>query len=155
MLTFVLLAAPVTPLAVGIVGGGLAGLSCAFHLVASGAHNLSITVYEGSSRWGGRVHSGAFPDGTVFEYGGELIDSSHRSLRRLAEGFGLVLDDLLADQAGLQPVHRVVGYPDAGGGGSAGPRLYTRDEAGEDFYNRVDPATNRSVFQQVYADFQT
>jgi monoamine oxidase len=80
---------------VAIVGGGIAGLTCALTLRD---RNLASTVYEASGRIGGRMFSNTstFACGQVAEWGGELIDTSHRTVRRLARRYGLALDDLLA-----------------------------------------------------------
>lgn len=82
---------------VAIVGGGLAGLACAYELRKAG---LLATVYEGSARLGGRCFSNrsSFP-GQVAENGGELIDTYHVATLRLAGELGLQLDDLLAYDA--------------------------------------------------------
>src|SRR5262245_8721590 len=57
---------------IGIIGGGIAGLSCALTLADRG---LASTVYEASDRIGGRMHSnvGYFLDGQTSEWCGELI----------------------------------------------------------------------------------
>ncbi len=79
-------------LRVAIVGGGLSGLTAAWHLQRAG---LRPTVYEGSSRAGGRIHSatGVVGEGLVTELGAEFIDSNHRDVRALARAFGLELID--------------------------------------------------------------
>ncbi|MES2103532.1 MAG: NAD(P)/FAD-dependent oxidoreductase [Pseudomonadota bacterium] len=77
-----------------IVGAGLGGLACAYELKKAG---IRATVYEASERLGGRCYSNttSFP-GQVAENGGELIDTGHFELRKLAAELGLTLDDLLA-----------------------------------------------------------
>src|SRR5262245_14146128 len=82
---------------IAVVGGGIAGLSCALQLADAG---LSSTVYEASSRLGGRMHSnvGYFNDNQVSEWCGELIDSNHNTVQTLARRFGLNLVDLAAAQ---------------------------------------------------------
>ncbi|MFM7037795.1 MAG: flavin monoamine oxidase family protein [Planctomycetaceae bacterium] len=77
---------------VGIVGGGLAGLIAARTLRRYG---VNVTLYEGSSRIGGRVTSlrGLFP-GQVAENGGELIDNLHKTMLGLAREFDLQLEDV-------------------------------------------------------------
>lgn len=79
-----------------IVGAGLAGLSCADRLVRAG---LQPIIYEARpDRVGGRCWSSrGWADGQVAEHGGEFLDSRHRRMRRLAERFGLQLDDLFAE----------------------------------------------------------
>jgi monoamine oxidase len=77
---------------VGIVGAGLAGLSCGHELKKSG---VNATLYEASSRPGGRCYSlrGVFP-GQVAERGGELIDNLHKTMIAYAREFGLTLEDI-------------------------------------------------------------
>ncbi len=74
-----------------IVGGGLAGLRCAHRLWTR--RGLRSTVYEWDDRLGGRVDTlrGVFAGGQIVERCGEFISSEHRSMRRLAAGFGLTL----------------------------------------------------------------
>jgi monoamine oxidase len=83
---------------IAIIGGGIAGLTAALTLQDKG---LAATVYEASSRIGGRMHSdrdGYWADNQVSESCGELIDSGHTTILRLADRFGLTVDDLLAAQ---------------------------------------------------------
>src|SRR5690242_2332908 len=56
-----------------IVGGGLAGLTCAYRLQQNG---IAADLYEASARPGGRCWTlrGAFDEGQTVERGGELID---------------------------------------------------------------------------------
>jgi monoamine oxidase len=77
---------------IAIVGGGIAGLTCALHLADLG---LASTVYEASGRIGGRMFSntsGYWDNNQVSEWGGELIDTGHRTIRGLARRFELDLD---------------------------------------------------------------
>jgi monoamine oxidase len=78
---------------VAIVGGGIAGLTCAWRLTQAG---VPVRIYEAQERIGGRMWSltGAFPEGQVCELGGELIDSNHEKIRALAAELQLELDDL-------------------------------------------------------------
>jgi len=83
---------------VAIVGGGIAGLTCADTLRAAGVH---ATLYEGRDRLGGRIWSmgGAFPGpvefpGQVVERGGEFIDTTHLTMKAYAQEFGLALEDV-------------------------------------------------------------
>lgn len=80
-----------------IVGGGIAGLNCALTLADAG---FASTVYEASGRIGGRMFSNRtnYFGGQITEWGGELIDSGHRTVRRLATRYGLTLDNLLNAQ---------------------------------------------------------
>ena len=95
----------VTTPRIAIVGGGLAGLTCAYRLRRAG---VIATVYEGNSRLGGRCWTirGAFDGGQVAEHGGELIDQYHKEIRNLAQELGLNLDNLLAaEQNGTEPFY--------------------------------------------------
>ena len=80
---------------VAVVGAGIAGLSAALKLADNG---IDCTVYEAGNRVGGRMFSNTsyFEQGQVFEWGGEFIDTGHRTMRRLARRFDLPLDNLLA-----------------------------------------------------------
>ena len=79
------------PADVGVVGAGLAGLYAAYVLAGK---RLGAQVYEAGPQVGGRVASlrGVFP-GQVAERGAELIDTTHVTLRNLAVGMGLTLED--------------------------------------------------------------
>ncbi len=93
-----------TTLEVAIVGGGTAGLHCALRLKEAG---IDSNVFEAQKRSGGRMFSarGLFPEDEtqVCELGGELIDTGHSTLFAMAEEFGLVLDDRMANlPAGFQ-----------------------------------------------------
>ena len=79
-------------LSVGIVGAGLAGLACADALTSRG---IRATVYEASSRSGGRCWSlDRFFPGQVAERGGELIDNLHKTMLGYAKRFRLSLEDV-------------------------------------------------------------
>jgi monoamine oxidase len=91
-------AAPRRNVSVGIVGAGLAGLSAADTLAAKG---IAATIYEGRDRIGGRQWSmgGSFPGpvmfpGQVVERGGELIDTTHITMKGYAKQLGLKLEDV-------------------------------------------------------------
>jgi monoamine oxidase len=84
---------------VAVVGGGIAGLHCAYRLKEAG---IDVTVYEAQKRTGGRMFTGkglftAAPD-QICELGGELIDSNHATLLALAEEFDLELHDRFANE---------------------------------------------------------
>lgn len=82
---------------IAIVGGGIAGLSCALALRDAG---VSSTVYEASSRVGGRMHSNnkGYFGNQVTEWCGEFIDPGHTTIQSLAARYDLALDDLVAAQ---------------------------------------------------------
>jgi monoamine oxidase len=96
---------------IAVVGAGLAGLTCAYRLKQEG---LAATVYEASSRVGGRCysHRGYFDQGQIAEHGGELIDTGHTQVRQLAQELGLDLDNLCrAEQNGTEPLYFIGGEP--------------------------------------------
>jgi monoamine oxidase len=80
-----------------IVGAGVAGLNCALELADLG---IRSTVYEASGRIGGRMftNTGYWNSNQVTEWCGELIDTGHTTIRKLAKRFGLPLDNLLGAQ---------------------------------------------------------
>jgi monoamine oxidase len=84
---------------IAIVGGGIAGLNAALTLADKG---FAATIYEASTdRVGGRMHSdrtGYWSNGQVSEWCGELIDSSHVTIRHLAQRFNLSTVDLFGAQ---------------------------------------------------------
>lgn len=106
---------------VAIVGGGIAGLSCALMLYDRG---VKATIYEASHRVGGRMFSQTdyWDDSQISEWCGELIDSNHQTVHKLAKRFGLPLDDLL----GAEPENAEELYYFLGD-------YYTYDEAKADF----------------------
>lgn len=87
-----------------IVGAGLAGLTAAHELARAG---VEAAILEGSLRVGGRclTERHAFAEDQIAERGGELIDTAHESIRTLAAGLGLALDDLAATEPpGSEPL---------------------------------------------------
>ena len=94
-----------------VVGGGLAGLTCAYRLKQAG-HRADL--YEASDRLGGRcwTRRGDFAEGQIAEHGGELIDQGHTQTRQLAQELGLDLDNLLsAEVNGTEPFYYFDGEP--------------------------------------------
>jgi monoamine oxidase len=81
---------------VAIVGAGFAGLYAATVLAAKRARPQ---VFEAGDRVGGRVWTlyGFFPS-QVAERGGELIDTTHTTLRGLANAYGLTLESYAANK---------------------------------------------------------
>jgi monoamine oxidase len=92
---------------IAIVGAGMSGLAAALELADRG---IASTVYEASGRIGGRMFSnttGYWDDGQVTEWCGELIDTGHVTIRRLAKRFGLALFDVHAGEpAGSTDTYR-------------------------------------------------
>ena len=94
-----------------VVGAGLAGLTAAYRLKRRG---VRATVIEGNTRIGGRCWTGRglFDDGQVIEHGGELIDTGHTAIRRLARDLRLDLDDVLrAEPRGTDVLYYFDGQP--------------------------------------------
>ncbi len=94
--------APPDPAAptVAIVGGGIAGVHCAYRLKKLG---VNATLYDAAKRLGGRMFTDrtTFPDGMHCELGGELIDTGHQTMRDLAMELGLELYDYNDDDPSL------------------------------------------------------
>jgi monoamine oxidase len=120
---------------IAIVGAGIAGLNAALTLADAG---YASTIYESSSRVGGRMHSdtsGYFSNSQVVEYCGELIDTGHTTIKRLARRFNLPKVDLLAaEPAGTTDTYYFLGH------------RYPVDQADADF-----EAIRRTLKQQVKA----
>ncbi len=78
-----------------IVGGGLAGVTCAYRLHRAG---MKSTLYEANASVGGRTWTlrDFWDDGQISEHGGEFISSEHTAMRDLAHEMGLELIDLRA-----------------------------------------------------------
>jgi monoamine oxidase len=72
---------------IGIVGGGVAGLTAAYRLHQAGKTPI---VFEASNRWGGRMFTRYdFYKGMFCELGAEFVDSNHGDLQKLLDEFGL------------------------------------------------------------------
>jgi monoamine oxidase len=84
---------------IAIIGGGIAGLTCAHFLAQAG---VRAELFEGSMRLGGRMSTlRDRPGGQLYELGGELVDSDHIVIPALCGIAGLALDDLIEATAGL------------------------------------------------------
>lgn len=83
-----------------VLGGGIAGLTCAYRLAK---RDVPVRVLEAQDRAGGRMWSlrGGFPEDQVCELGGELIDTDHEAMHRLAGELGIELDDFDKDDPNL------------------------------------------------------
>jgi monoamine oxidase len=100
--------APLTPRApsqrVAVIGGGLAGLHCAYRLAQAG---VDVTVYEANARIGGRTFSGRklFRDPKLTsELGTELIDGDHLTMQALAQELNVSLDPRCGSaESGCEP----------------------------------------------------
>lgn len=84
---------------IAIIGGGIAGLNCAYNLHKS---NVDFTVFEASSKHlGGRIlthYEDSLGLGVFPEFGGEFIDSNHQDMLNLVKEFNLELIDLEKEQ---------------------------------------------------------
>src|SRR5689334_18267027 len=126
---------------IAIVGGGIAGLNAALTLQDAG---VSSTIYEASSRVGGRMHSDttSWLNGQTSEHCAELIDSGHKTIQGLAQRFNLGLTDLPA----AEPVHSTDTNYFFG-------RYYTDEEAQADFnpvWDNVKRDTNAASYPTLY-----
>ncbi len=89
---------------IAIVGGGLAGLTCAYRLKQAG---YTAKIYEASKRVGGRCHTRReeFADNQIVERGGQYIDQWQTSIQQLAAELGLQFDNLtMAEIPGTEPL---------------------------------------------------
>ena len=83
---------------IAILGGGMAGLNCANHLLQT---SLNFKIFEASKRVGGRIltHYNDLVGLEVYpEFGGDFIDSGHADMLALAKEFNLELLDLEEEQ---------------------------------------------------------
>ncbi len=86
---------------IAIIGGGLAGLTCAWRLKKAG---LDATVYEASDRVGGRTRTTHdFNKEGFCEIGGEYFTSSHRDMVHLARELSLKTHVASATNRHLKP----------------------------------------------------
>src|SRR5262245_20878275 len=87
-----------TPPSIGIVGGGVAGLTAAYRLQAVG---VKPVLFEASSRWGGRMLTVYdFYKGMFCELGGQFVDTGHEDLIALAKEFGIEMQTLATEGEG-------------------------------------------------------
>jgi len=92
MLTPSILAQTSAPRSVVVIGGGFAGLACAYELMGMG---YDVSVFEARNRIGGRVFSNNdFVPGKNTELGGELVGSNHTMWVKYADQFGLEFIDI-------------------------------------------------------------
>jgi monoamine oxidase len=130
---------------IAIVGGGIAGLNAARTLQNAG---FPSTIYEASSRIGGRMHSDTttWQNNQYSEHCGELIDSSHTTILQLAQQFGIPIVDVL----GSEPLNTTETYFFNG-------QHYPREQAVSDFaavYRNVKRDANAAGFATLYNSFK-
>jgi monoamine oxidase len=75
---------------VAIVGGGIAGLTALWHLTQAG---IDARIYEARPRLGGRMFTHKPADGVPMEIGGQLVNTDHDDMHKLAKAFGIGLID--------------------------------------------------------------
>lgn len=83
-----------------IVGGGYAGLTCAYRLAKAG---IASHIYEANSHLGGRVFTKSnFNSAGMFcELGAELVDTNHEALMNLCAEIGVEVETFPNDDANL------------------------------------------------------
>lgn len=93
---------------VAIVGGGVAGLTCAYRLAKAGRRAV---IYEASNRFGGRMFTkkNFNSDGMFCELGGELVDTNHIPLINLCQELGIGLQRLKAEHGGGEDIFAIGG----------------------------------------------
>ena len=121
------------PPAIGIVGGGVAGLTSAYRLQAVG---VKPVVLEASSRGGGRMLTVYdFYKSMFCELGGEFVDTGHEDLQKLGAELGVEMQNLTTE---------------------GGEDLYFFRGAFHTPKEMVDPATKTGAFapiaEQIAAD---
>jgi monoamine oxidase len=129
---------------IAIVGGGISGLNAALTLQDAG---IAAAVYEASGRVGGRMHSDttSWLNGQTSEFCGELIDTSHTSIRGLAKRFNLPTVDLHA----AEPPHSTETY-------FFGNSYYPAARANSDFepvFDRLTADNKAAPFPTLYNSF--
>ncbi|MBK5212829.1 MAG: FAD-dependent oxidoreductase [Flavobacteriaceae bacterium] len=105
-------AATANILDIAILGGGIAGLNCANHLLNS---KLNFKVFEGSRRMGGRIlthYNDSLGLGIFPEFGGDFIDSDHEDMLNLAKEFNLEFIDLVEEQQSRNLIKDVYYFDD-------------------------------------------
>jgi monoamine oxidase len=129
---------------IGIIGAGIAGLNAALTLQDAG---YASTVFEASSRVGGRMHSNTttWANGQTSEWCGELIDSGHKTILGLVKRFGLKTVDLLAAQPkGSQDTYFFSG------------KYYLQKQADQDFqqvYQVLKQQLKQAPFPTLYNNY--
>ena len=100
---------------VAIVGAGAAGLTIAYRLAKA---SRTVTLYEASGRLGGRMFTKRDfnASGQFCELGGELVDTNHEALRKLAGELGVAIDHIKTEDPNAQELYQI------------GGRLYTQHD---------------------------
>lgn len=113
---------------VAIIGGGFAGLTCAYRLLQAGVRPY---LFESSSRLGGRVYTqDAFnKEGMFVELGGEFIDTGHEALQSLCKELKIPLESL---------IH-----------GDKGEDLYYFSKKFKTSHDMIDPKTGKGAFREI------
>jgi monoamine oxidase len=96
---------PTTLPTVAIIGGGMAGLHCAWQLKKMGC---KATIYEAAKRVTGRIVTDrtSFAGQNMFcDLGGEYIDTGHTTMRKIAKHFGLKMYDYAEDDQLIDPYY--------------------------------------------------
>jgi monoamine oxidase len=85
---------------VAILGAGIAGLTAAYRLQKAG---VPCEIFEASTRTGGRMFSkrNFNAEGMFCELGGELVDSNHEDLIKLAGELGVEIQELKGRDQGV------------------------------------------------------
>lgn len=126
---------------VAIIGGGTAGLTAAYRLIAAGR---TVTLYEASDRLGGRMFTRRDfnEDGQFCELGGELVDTNHTALRTLAGELGVEIQRV-APEGGQEFYH-------------VNNRLYTQSDMiganGQGAFARLAPRIAEDQAKLLHAD---
>lgn len=71
---------------VAVVGGGITGLTAAFHLASQG---VTVRLFERSAQLGGPIRTERTPDGWLIEAGPNSLQESSRIVSTLIEDLGL------------------------------------------------------------------
>ena len=129
---------------IAIVGGGIAGLNAALTLLDAG---YASTVYEASSRIGGRMHSDttSWENGQVTEHCGEMIDAGHKTILKLAQR----LDIPAVNLSSAEPPRSVDTYHFFG-------QYYSRTQANSDFkpvFEAVKQDLKAADYPTLYNDY--
>lgn len=70
---------------IAVIGGGIAGLSCAYELAKRG---LSVKLFEGENFVGGRMSS-RMPDGLAFDTGAQILGSNYTAAHAYCQELGI------------------------------------------------------------------